>query len=386
MEQIEFLITVFLLSSGVAIWLWYYYKTHNINVSINYPGYRVPKVTVEALESSIIVYFKKIENILQKKIQLTLTTTQLTFILFAVVGLLISIFYKIYINSISSKEVFRLYIIYLLSLLVLIGFVKLLIKIISKLIEISRIRIKNRVPRFKSNLEIMRKFSSSSSSRMRKFSSSIGGDIWRSSGVRSPFWGPIEIRSSRKEGILSSRPDRGHIVNSPGKQLYTLKGKAKIPVKVYENRGEHISIVLNKTSENESRSLQSFKYENNKEGKSITAQIEDDGIDSNKLKIEVQAACIEVKGESTQFQPLSSSTLSYHWNFGFPTSGNYTINFIFSNITPSGTTEIGTMEHGIKVVRLDHLTARQILILATLATALSGMVTFAVAMNKLGIF
>ncbi len=161
-------------------------------------------------------------------------------------------------------------------------------------------------------------------------------------------------------------------------------GEAALPMKVYVGDSHSISINLKPTFGIPQTGAEPLRIQDTKSGKLVTVQILRDGSLQQFLEIELLAAGLEVGGEKKQRQTLTSQTLSYRWNCYFPNSGNHTLSLILRLVSPSGTIELGAIQHSIKVVKLDHLTQRQVWLIASLAGIVSGGLAIAEVLHQLG--
>jgi len=161
-------------------------------------------------------------------------------------------------------------------------------------------------------------------------------------------------------------------------------GEAALPMKVYVGDSHSISINLEPIFGILQTGAEPLHIQDTKSGKSVAVQILRDGSLQQFLEIELLAAGLEVGGEKKQRQTLTSQTLSYRWNCYFPNSGNHTLSLILRLVSPSGTIELGAIQHSIKVVKLDHLTQRQVWLIASLAGIVSGGLAIAEVLHQLG--
>lgn len=178
--------------------------------------------------------------------------------------------------------------------------------------------------------------------------------------------------------------------------LLTFSGDVKLPRRVYLGDSHNISVVLEKRSEPpQLRPGARFRWEGTETDKRLLLTIHCDYI----LEVELIAAGFAVEGQRCQQQLATPdrTSLVYRWNCYFPNSGSHTVAMVFREVSPPdadevGTIpypimdEVGTIEHTIKVVRLDHLTHRQVWILGVLAAIGSGCLTVAEVLHGLGIW
>jgi hypothetical protein len=163
-------------------------------------------------------------------------------------------------------------------------------------------------------------------------------------------------------------------------------GEAALPMKVYVGDSHSISINLKPTFGILQTGAEPLRIQDTKSGKLVAVQILRDGSLQQFLEIELLAAGLEVGGEKKQQQTLTSQTLSYRWNCYFPNSGNHTLSLILRLVSPSGTIELGAIQHNIKVVKLDHLTQRQVGLIASLAGIVAGGLAIAEVLHQLGVW
>jgi len=167
---------------------------------------------------------------------------------------------------------------------------------------------------------------------------------------------------------------------------YAYDGEATLPRKVYEGDSQTISINLKPTFWIPQTSGESLRIQDTKSGKSVAVQIPQNGSLQQFLEIELLAAGLTVAGEKKQQQRLAFQTLSYHWNCYFQNSGNHTVSLVLRLVSVSATIEIGAIQHSIKVVKLDHLTQRQVWLVASLAGIVSGGFAIAEVLHQLGVW
>jgi hypothetical protein len=163
-------------------------------------------------------------------------------------------------------------------------------------------------------------------------------------------------------------------------------GEATVPKKVYLGDSRNISVALRPTLWIPTVHTESFHSQDTESGHSVILQALKDSNLEQFLEVELLAAGVSVDGEKKQHHPLTSQILSYRWNCYFPNSGNHALALAFRVVSLSGSIEVGTIQHTIKVVKLDHLTQRQVWILASLAGIVSGGLTIAEVLHKLGAF
>lgn len=108
------------------------------------------------------------------------------------------------------------------------------------------------------------------------------------------------------------------------------------------------------------------------------------------LELELLAAGFEISGDRRQRQSVSSDVLRYQWNCYFPHSGSHSYALVAREIAEDENrqrvSDIGRMEENLRVVKLDHLTQRQVWLLATCTAILTGGLAVAEALRKLGVW
>jgi hypothetical protein len=192
----------------------------------------------------------------------------------------------------------------------------------------------------------------------------------------------LPARPAKEEEIIAYAP-----LESVGKIEYIkYAGEAVLPRKVYAGDSHSISINLNPAFWIPPTGTEPLRIQDTRSGKSIVVQILRDGSLEQFLEIELLAAGLTVDGGKKQRQPLTSQPLPYCWNCYFPNSGNHRLSLILRLVSSSGTIELGVIPHSIKVVKLDHLTQRQVWIMASLAGIVSGGLAIAEVLHQLGVW
>ena len=168
------------------------------------------------------------------------------------------------------------------------------------------------------------------------------------------------------------------------KKGYT--GELKMPRKVYMDDSHSISINLKPTFEISPNDDIPLFILNSMSCEPIVMQIPMNSSSEQFIEIELLASGFTIDGEKKQRQSLTSQTLSYYWNCYFPNSADHTLSLILRLVSTSGTIPIGDIQHTIKVVKLDHLTQRQIRLMALLASIISGGFAIAEILHRLGVW
>jgi len=147
-------------------------------------------------------------------------------------------------------------------------------------------------------------------------------------------------------------------------------GEVKLPKKVYTGDSQNISVNLIRVRIIQSAIKEAFSIQDKVSGKVVTLQIWQDTAHEKFLEVELQAAALTVDGERKQRHLLdmkNGDKLSYFWNCYFPNSGKHATALIFRVICSEEVIELGAILNTIKVVQLDHLTQRQVWIIASIA-------------------
>lgn len=157
-------------------------------------------------------------------------------------------------------------------------------------------------------------------------------------------------------------------------------GIAALPKKVYVDDSHSISINL-KLNISTLSNKEPLHIQDSKKGKLIVLQFQQDGSSDQVLEIQLLAAGLVIDGEKIQRQSLILPTLSYCWNCYFPNSGDHVISLIMRVVSQSDIIELGSIQHNVKVAKLDHLTQRQV----QLAGIISGGLGIVVLLKQLGV-
>jgi hypothetical protein len=170
-----------------------------------------------------------------------------------------------------------------------------------------------------------------------------------------------------------------------GQHLVGYFGEAEIPSKVYEDDSCNLKIHLQPklpASEMFSNPIQITQSE---KGKELTVQFLDDGKLDQFLECEIVSTGIQVDGNKTQRHKLDASSLDYLWNCYFPNSGRHAIAIILRVTSQTDSIDLGIIEHTIRVVKLDHLTKRQVWLFTVISGILTGGLALAETLIRLGL-
>lgn len=163
-------------------------------------------------------------------------------------------------------------------------------------------------------------------------------------------------------------------------------GDTMLPKKIFVGDSYSLSLKLNRISSlPKVDAVEVFQTEESRTEKKVHVhfQLNDNG--KQFLEIELQAAGLEVDGDKKQKQKLTSENITYHWNCAFMNSGNHVITLIFRLVDENSSFELGAINHGIKVAKLDGMTQRHVWILASLGALISTPLAIAVALRQLGL-
>lgn len=176
------------------------------------------------------------------------------------------------------------------------------------------------------------------------------------------------------------------VIGASAPIIIKYQGYGLLPKKIYEGDSRNILFDLQPTLALTSEGdVEPLRIQEAKNGVSMTLWDTAIGTDAF-LEFEIVAAGFVVEGEKKQRQPLALNHLRYQWNCYFPNSGNHSFIIIIRAINSDRPVKIGRIEHLVRVVKLDHLTQRQVWTIATLAGIVSGVVAFAEALHRLGLW
>ena len=169
-------------------------------------------------------------------------------------------------------------------------------------------------------------------------------------------------------------------------RIIRYNGWAHIPLKVYEGDSYNITIDLRPSVRRTSESVSSIRFQRMKDRDdvSLNLNILRHSGQQEFLELEILAAGFTVGGDKKQKQILTADSLRYQWNCFFENSGCHTFAVAFRVISGSDILEIGRVEQSIRVVKIDHLTQRQVWVLATVAGIVSGGLAILEVMRTLG--
>ncbi|HLV99410.1 MAG TPA: hypothetical protein VKT82_12120 [Ktedonobacterales bacterium] len=160
--------------------------------------------------------------------------------------------------------------------------------------------------------------------------------------------------------------------STPQSGIRTLQylGTVTVPKKIYTNISQNVALVLKLKSNTPEALPEMLTVQNitnlptlpqSDSGEGIVAVTVQKNDDSEQfLEAEMIAAGVTVSGDLKQRQSLALQTLAYRWGCLFPNSGDQALTLVVRVIHSSGSWEIGTIPHTIKVTQIANLTARQL--------------------------
>jgi hypothetical protein len=164
------------------------------------------------------------------------------------------------------------------------------------------------------------------------------------------------------------------------------KGLAHIPLKAYAGDSFNITVDLSPLpGSSEHLSLIESKRLKDKDEVLLDLNISSPSIGRQEfLELELLAAGFGLEGDKKQRQRLTASRLCYQWNCFFENSGVHDFAIVFRVVSDADIEEVGRLEQSVKVVKIDHLTQRQVWILATIAGIVSGALAILEVAKGLG--
>ena len=156
-----------------------------------------------------------------------------------------------------------------------------------------------------------------------------------------------------------------------------------LPESIYQGDAKNILIKLEPGPYYKSSLASVFR--NDEDIRLFNLSIERDISIEQFIEIELLAAGIKIHGDLKQRQNVNAQKLLYSWNCLFENSRHHEISFMMRLVSTSDTTPLGVIQHSIRVTKLDHLTQRQVWLIATLAAAVSSIFGVIQVLNKLGL-
>ncbi len=187
-------------------------------------------------------------------------------------------------------------------------------------------------------------------------------------------------------GFLYSRGSRGEMYR---KTSLSYLGKTLVPTKVYEGDSRSITMELRRflsLPKSGERGHHFLQVREGNRGSAIQLRLVHDPAVDEFLEVQLLAASFSIRGDEEQRRPLTEKTIAFTWNCHFEKSGEHSIAFVFNVVTPNGKVQIGTSEHSVKVVKLDHLTQRQVWLLSIFAGVISGVLAIIEGLRRFGVF
>lgn len=166
----------------------------------------------------------------------------------------------------------------------------------------------------------------------------------------------------------------------------TYRGNATLPKRVYVGDSKNVTVNFNLAFSPTSLRHYASTSADTEIARELLVHVGLPRDEDDSIEIEFLAAGVQVQGDLKQKQRLTSSSLNYQWNCYFPNSGNHNVALILRVLRSSREVQLGRIEHKIKVVRIDHLTQRQVWIFATAAAVVSGILALAEGLRRLGVW
>jgi hypothetical protein len=163
-------------------------------------------------------------------------------------------------------------------------------------------------------------------------------------------------------------------------------GSLRLPKVVYVGDSYNIAIHFDLAYWNDPNLNESIQMHDSAHGKLVVVNLLLDKAIEKYFEVELLAAGIIVDGDKRQRQDLSLGELVFRWNCHFQNSGSYLLILVLRLVTATQTVELGVIEHRLKVVKVDHLTQRQVWVLASVAWVLSGIITMGKILIELNLW
>lgn len=190
-----------------------------------------------------------------------------------------------------------------------------------------------------------------------------------------------------EEGILSPNELRGPLPGTPFEKEVVFTGKIKLPSKVYEDDTYIVKINMTPNLQMERRRRTFFRFNYEPKSGAISLKVNAEGMrQSMKLEISLVGVGCEVKALQPEVQELRSECLTYSWGCSFPSSGHKMLIVKLQAYLKSGeklSDSSFQIDHRVKVVRVDHLTKRQVWLLAWLTGGASFIMATVTSLDKI---
>lgn len=102
------------------------------------------------------------------------------------------------------------------------------------------------------------------------------------------------------------------------------------------------------------------------------------------VEMEILPSGVQVAGSTVQRAELTGEPLNFIWNCFFNNSGSHIISFVIRMVQESKSTPVGQIDHSVRVVRVDHLTQRQVWLLGALFTFITGVIAAIGIIHSIG--
>lgn len=169
--------------------------------------------------------------------------------------------------------------------------------------------------------------------------------------------------------------------NLRAQRTLQLVGQATLPRQVYAGDSFALSVNLRQASFDTALSVHSQVLDS-VQGKLIGVQLQDTRDSPLEIQAALLAAGISLSGDASQRKTLGVEPITFRWVAAWPSSGYQTISVVVSLVSEGAATEILSFDHKVRVVQIDHLTARQVWIVSAILGVLPG--AYAVVSAVLG--
>ena len=170
---------------------------------------------------------------------------------------------------------------------------------------------------------------------------------------------------------------------------YLVSGSVVLPKRVYENDSLDVRMKLDISFATDSTVL--VTSEHDQSSRAVLRILIEDVDRPKTISAELIATGFEVKAEGRRIERLRLTQYEFAWNCKFITSGYHQYVFrVVIEDKASGDSEFNVQQviklvRGVKVVKLDHLTSRQVWVLATACAVFSVVVSIVKLAIEIGI-
>jgi len=160
-------------------------------------------------------------------------------------------------------------------------------------------------------------------------------------------------------------------------------GRALLPRKVYQGDSHTLSVRLTRIFAVPPIAGEPLRVYDVGGGRIVFVRFQRHGGLDQFLEIRLLGAGIRVEGRRTLRRLAKVRKLTYQWSCSFPHSGLHTLTLAMRLVTPNGAVELGTIDHVVRVVSLDHLTRRQVWAIGASLGLLSALLAVAEGLLRL---